>query len=100
MRGIRTTIAVGDESARNHGQDDKTEKPRSGVTTSCVARLVAPLRGFARIDSDPWVPRRLVTHGYCCSDAAHPRVRLLVIPLLRRGTIRLGLRPVHHIPPR
>ena len=33
------------------------------------------LRGFARIDFDPWVPRGVVTHGYCCSDATHPRVR-------------------------
>ena len=37
--------------------------------------MVAPLRGSAHGARDPWVPRRLVTHGYCCFGATRHRSR-------------------------
>ena len=60
-RSANTIVAVGDEQRGTHGQDNKTEKPRSGVTKPGAARSVAPLRGssaFAMIrgfleDSSP-----------------------------------------------
>src|SRR5438105_2452969 len=30
---------------------------------------MTPLRGFLTLSSCPWVPRGLVTHGYCCFGA-------------------------------
>ena len=34
-----------------------------------LAYIVAPLRGTSHDARDPRVPRKLVTHGYCCLGA-------------------------------
>ncbi len=57
------------------------KKPRSGGIWREAPDVVTPLRGFSILPSYPWVPRRLVIHGYCCLGAtrqAHPSVHTLV----------------------
>src|SRR5438046_2501092 len=77
-RSAKTTIAVGDESARNPRSVSIRAKPRSGATGRATHNFLTPLRGFFVLPSCPWVPRGLVTHGYGRSDATHPSVRLFV----------------------
>src|SRR6266404_4377524 len=66
MRSIRTTIAVGDKSARNPRIGIIRAKPRRNERAHDV---VTPRRGFFVLSSCPWVPRGLVTHGYGCFGA-------------------------------
>ena len=69
MRSIRTTVAVGDESARNPRISINPSRAASGATRRATHHVVTPLRGFFVLSSCPWVPRGLVTHGYCCFGA-------------------------------
>src|SRR6266446_3689678 len=46
MRSIPTTIAVGNESARNPRFRSIRAKPRSGATRRAAHEVVTPLRGF------------------------------------------------------
>ena len=68
-----TTIAVGDESSSNPRINACARKPRSGGTRRATPDVVTPLRGLSVLPSCPWVPRRLVTHGYCCFGATRLR---------------------------
>ena len=67
-RSAGTTIAVGDESSRNPRIGRNAISPRSGATTRAKV-LWCRLRGTSAWPACPWVPRGLVTHGYCCSGA-------------------------------
>ena len=65
-RSAKTTAAVGEESARNPRIIPDANALRSCATTRAIPDMVAPLRGSSLDSHEPWVPRRLVSHGYCC----------------------------------
>src|SRR6266436_3934599 len=67
MRSIQTTVAVGDESARNPRIRSIRAKPRSGATSGATREIVPPLlRGIARI----------VVLSVGSSQTRHPRLLL------------------------
>ena len=61
-----TTVATGDESSRNPWIIGAASEPRSGDMGRAVVTL---LRSLFVLLFCPWVPRGLVTHGYCCFGA-------------------------------
>ena len=74
-----TTIAVGEE--RTRGSDAGGTCRVAAQPTQADGAGGAATR-HVRVFAVPWVPRRLVTHGYCCVGATRPLWREVQLDIL------------------